>query len=404
MTRTSSRRTSLTTLAVACIGMSFGAIALAQSTGGAAGGSAGGGAGVGGAAGASGTGTLGGNTNSPTGQGVGGGGAAAPPQGQTAPAAPFGQQPANPGTAAGQGVAPNAGNANPPNANVNQGNAAQGIRPNAAQNPNARTRPNAANGSRTTNRVGTNPRTNAAGANNRRPGLADDRVNSANRSGDRRTNAAGTRSNAADGPQTATRPGHQDDDNPLNAARRNAAGGTTPQQLQNGRLDLNQQGRFKASNRVIQDGVVQDGQLRLSLNQLGFQIGTEDGALAIDSLTSSGLAAEAGLKQDDVITSINGQDVTTTQDLAGILSGLQPGDQVELTVDRNGTPHQLTFTAPDNFQNGLGNAFDPGGDRPIGRAFDQAGQGGADEPAAQIQSLRDELQALRAELQELRGR
>jgi hypothetical protein len=67
----------------------------------------------------------------------------------------------------------------------------------------------------------------------------------------------------------------------------------------------------------------------------------------------------------------------------------------------------MTITVPDNFQNGLGNELgnDLGlGNRPIGRAFGQSGQRGANEPAAQIQSLRDELQALRAELQELRGR
>jgi hypothetical protein len=328
-------------------------------------------------------------------------GAAAP----SAPAAGTGA--ATPGAAPSTGVNPGAGvntrqndGRGQPNLGTSGNAGARGVNPGTGVNtvPRTGTNPKVGAGAgantrqgarpRTTNRVGTDAdaRTDAR----TRSGLSDERIqnrtNTTNRSG------ATARQNTQTQPQgnRPIRRGEDPDNFPEDPGIIGAPGPKA--QFQNNATAGSQPGV------VNDDGIVQDGVLKQQLNQIGFQIGMEEGNLSVDKLTNSSLAAEAGLKRGDVITSINGQDITSSVDLAAAFAGLQPGETLTLTVDRNGTPHQLTMTMPDDFQTGRG----PDG-RPIPRAFGQAGQPTAGGSAAQIQSLRDELQALREELQALRG-
>jgi S1-C subfamily serine protease len=48
--------------------------------------------------------------------------------------------------------------------------------------------------------------------------------------------------------------------------------------------------------------------------------------------TGDGPAASAGIGEGDVIMSIDGQTVTTSEDVGDILSSLAPGDRVEVEV------------------------------------------------------------------------
>ncbi|MEE4317461.1 MAG: Do family serine endopeptidase [Erythrobacter sp.] len=58
-----------------------------------------------------------------------------------------------------------------------------------------------------------------------------------------------------------------------------------------------------------------------------------------------GTAAEAaGLKAGDIITSINGQDVTSEQTVIFLIANLQPGETIPLEVLRNGQTVELTAT------------------------------------------------------------
>jgi membrane-associated protease RseP (regulator of RpoE activity) len=55
---------------------------------------------------------------------------------------------------------------------------------------------------------------------------------------------------------------------------------------------------------------------------------------AIAALTPGGPAAKAGLQPGDVITAVNGTAIPDTEALAAVLAGLQPGQQVPLSVTR----------------------------------------------------------------------
>jgi putative serine protease PepD len=60
------------------------------------------------------------------------------------------------------------------------------------------------------------------------------------------------------------------------------------------------------------------------------------GGAAIQGVTPGGPAAGAGLNAGDVITRVNGAPISDPDDLSQIVSGLEPGDEVEVEVRRDG--------------------------------------------------------------------
>ncbi len=67
------------------------------------------------------------------------------------------------------------------------------------------------------------------------------------------------------------------------------------------------------------------------------------GAL-IESVVSGSPAEKAGLQKGDIITKIDGQDLTTDSSLAETVDSHKPGDVVTLTVNRNGQTQQIKLT------------------------------------------------------------
>jgi serine protease Do len=61
-------------------------------------------------------------------------------------------------------------------------------------------------------------------------------------------------------------------------------------------------------------------------------------------------AAKAGLKEDDVITGVNGKPVQSVQDIKDQLKDLKPGDDVKLQYKRNGTTQTATVHVPKPLQ------------------------------------------------------
>jgi S1-C subfamily serine protease len=84
---------------------------------------------------------------------------------------------------------------------------------------------------------------------------------------------------------------------------------------------------------------------------LGVEIGDTNGAgVLVQSVTPGGPAAKAGLASGDVITSVNGHQTATIDDLTSVVSELKPGTTVTLgIVKQNGdhkTVHLILGTFP----------------------------------------------------------
>ena len=61
-------------------------------------------------------------------------------------------------------------------------------------------------------------------------------------------------------------------------------------------------------------------------------------------------AAKAGLKENDVITQVNGKAVQSVKDIKDQLKDLKPGDDVKLTYKRNGATQTATVHIPKPLQ------------------------------------------------------
>jgi putative serine protease PepD len=80
---------------------------------------------------------------------------------------------------------------------------------------------------------------------------------------------------------------------------------------------------------------------------LGVATSTADSATPgalVQSVTSGGPAADAGLRSGDVVTSIGTSAIHGTNDLVAAIAGHEPGDRVELTVRRGSQTVELTAT------------------------------------------------------------
>ena len=62
----------------------------------------------------------------------------------------------------------------------------------------------------------------------------------------------------------------------------------------------------------------------------------------IQNLIPGGPAERAQLRTGDIITGIDGSDVNDPSDVAALISGKQPGDEVTIEVERNGLTEELT--------------------------------------------------------------
>ena len=82
----------------------------------------------------------------------------------------------------------------------------------------------------------------------------------------------------------------------------------------------------------------------------GFTVLTRpvSGGLELQSVDPKSDACAKGLQAGDVITAVNGQTVTGTQDLARVKLSLGPGDTVELTYLRDGVFYTVEVALVDS--------------------------------------------------------
>jgi C-terminal processing protease CtpA/Prc len=69
-----------------------------------------------------------------------------------------------------------------------------------------------------------------------------------------------------------------------------------------------------------------------------------DSSATVAHVYPAGPAARAGIQSGDVIQQVNGQQVSSGQDLVAALEKMHPGDKAEINVLRNNEPTKLTAT------------------------------------------------------------
>jgi S1-C subfamily serine protease len=78
---------------------------------------------------------------------------------------------------------------------------------------------------------------------------------------------------------------------------------------------------------------------------LGVRLDTaEDGAIVVREVFAGSAAESAGMMVGDVITAVNGEDVTTVEDVVARIARLTLGDVVALTLTRAGEPMTIEVT------------------------------------------------------------
>ena len=104
-----------------------------------------------------------------------------------------------------------------------------------------------------------------------------------------------------------------------------------------------------ASN-LVEHGKVVRGYLGVNIQNItpaladSFSLKNHEGAL-VSEVLPDGPAAKAGLKEGDVITSVNGQRVTDANNVTMKITALAPGSKINLDVMRDGKSEHITATA-----------------------------------------------------------
>jgi putative serine protease PepD len=77
---------------------------------------------------------------------------------------------------------------------------------------------------------------------------------------------------------------------------------------------------------------------------LGVSISTAPGGAKIQSVTSGGPAASAGLQSGDLVTAVGRTKIASADELRAAINAKKPGDKIELKLTRNGSSKTLTVT------------------------------------------------------------
>lgn len=105
----------------------------------------------------------------------------------------------------------------------------------------------------------------------------------------------------------------------------------------------------KVVNDLMEYGTVQRGFIGVSIRDLDAQFAKEKElkslhGVYVNGLTEDGAAASAGIKEGDVITSINGNSIKTSPELQEQVGRYRPGDKIDVTVMRDGNEKVYAVT------------------------------------------------------------
>jgi serine protease Do len=107
-------------------------------------------------------------------------------------------------------------------------------------------------------------------------------------------------------------------------------------------------------NDIIKGGKVTRGSIGVSFTpsettraQANLRVAGVREGVFVESVAPGGPSAKAGMKEGDVITGINGKSIANGDQLIGIVSTTPVGSSLNLTVSREGKPHDLKVVVGD---------------------------------------------------------
>jgi len=119
------------------------------------------------------------------------------------------------------------------------------------------------------------------------------------------------------------------------------------------------------ATQIIEEGNVQRAFLGINYGPASQTLIKNDdlpsGSAVISRVQDGTPAAEAGLKAGDIITAINGKKLNEYLQVSNQISSMQPGDEVTLTINRNGEQKKLTVTLGSR-EKGMASAEQDGSD------------------------------------------
>ena len=95
----------------------------------------------------------------------------------------------------------------------------------------------------------------------------------------------------------------------------------------------------KIADALITDGSVEHAYLGVAIEDDSGSSGT-----TLAEVRSGTPAAEAGLQSGDVVTEFDGESVDSADELRRLVDAKSPGDQVELTIERDGDTQTVEVT------------------------------------------------------------
>lgn len=105
-------------------------------------------------------------------------------------------------------------------------------------------------------------------------------------------------------------------------------------------------------NDLIEHGEVQRGYLGVVIQDLSWQLAEQLGVdisqgVVVANLVENGPAHRAGLRVKDVILEIEGNPITSSSRLLEIIASHQPGEKVEMVIQRDGEKQQVSVELQD---------------------------------------------------------
>lgn len=102
---------------------------------------------------------------------------------------------------------------------------------------------------------------------------------------------------------------------------------------------------------IIEKGYVEKVYIGVTVSQVnnnrrrsGDQNADAQYGLTVESVTEDGPAEKAGIKEGDVITAFNGEKLTSATELTALLNKCKEGDEVVLTINRDGETQKIKVT------------------------------------------------------------